>query len=275
MKKFLYEYGQLNWLYALFAANVVGFLVAFFAFMFSNGESVLFFAIHSGDKYSLFKIWKLITYAFFDHTIFSLISNLIWLAIFAMPLSTTIGSTKHIRNIYLLTTIVIGLISGLLCFFETEKYPIFLLGFSMVTISVASACVYKIPNYQINLMLIGSIPIWIIGLIFLLFSIFTFPSKEMALMLLISFLAAVLGVLYMINLEKGNLPIAWKGMISFPIKKKKRKGKLVAISGNNNKKIVDHLNQEKLNTILDKISEKGLNNISDDEKKFLENFNKG
>lgn len=274
MKKIFYEYGRLNWLYILFAANVAGFLIAFFASMFSNGASELFFAIHSGDKYSLLKIWKLLTYTFCDHSVSSLVSNLIWLAVFGMPLSTTIGSTKNIFNIYLLTTIVIGILGGMLCLLATDKYPIFLLGFNMVTIAIASACVYKIPNYQVNLMLIGSIPIWIIGVIFLLFRIFTFPSKEMALMLLISLLAGILGVIYMVKMEQGKFFFEWKNISHFFTRSTKSRGKLVAIPSNKINKTTTQLNQEKLNTILDKISEKGLSSISATEKQFLESYNK-
>jgi membrane associated rhomboid family serine protease len=276
MKKFFYEYGQLNWLYVLFAANVVGFLIAYFTFLISDGTSAFFFAIHSGDSWSLLKVWKLLTYAFTDHSVFGLIGNLMWLWVFGGTLAAVIGS-KHIFNLYIVVTILLGILAGILCLFAGEKYPVFLLGFDMVTIAVAAACVYKIPHQKLSFMLVGSIPIWIVGIVFLLFKIFAFPSKAMVLVLLLSFLAGVLGFLYMVAFNKDPNFFEWQGFRNFFNglfkKKKKNKGKLVAITGNK-KQWSNTESQEQLNKILDKISEKGMDGISNDEKKFLENYSK-
>jgi membrane associated rhomboid family serine protease len=203
MKRNFYENGYLNWLYVLFAANVVGFLIAYFAFMFSDGESALFFAIHSGDKWSLIKIWKLFTYAFANHNIIALIGNLIWLWVFGEALGNVIGS-KQIFRLYLIVTIVIGIIAGVFCLFPSVKYPVYVLGFDMVTIALAAACVYKIPHHTINFMLVGSIPFWIIGVIFLLYKVFAFPDKAMALNLILCLFSAIIGLVYIVVINQNR-----------------------------------------------------------------------
>jgi membrane associated rhomboid family serine protease len=277
MKKFFYEYGQLNWLYVLFAANVIGFIIAFFAFAITNGQSAFFFAIHSGDSFSLLKIWKLLTYSVANASVFGLIGNLLWLWIFGGLLANVIGG-KNMFSLYVFTTLIVGIIGGIFCFWGNEKFPVFLLGFDTALIAIAAACVYKAPQQKVVMMLLGGIPVWVLGIAFLLIKIFTIPSQGMAFMLLLGFIALLIGVLYIILFDKGThldiTNIADRNSWTILRKKKKLKGRLVTMPTSISQKNSSHANQEKLDKILEKISEKGIDGISKEEKKFLENYSK-
>jgi membrane associated rhomboid family serine protease len=275
MKKFFYEYGQLNWLYVLFAANVIGFLVSFFVAMVTNGNSVLFFAIHSGDSFSLFKIWKLFTYSLTSPNVFGLLSNLIWLWVFGDILANVIGG-KNLFSLYVFTTVLVGIIGGIFCFWGNDKFPVFLLGFDAALIAIAAACVYKVPQQKVVMMLVGGIPIWILGIAFLLIKIFTTPSAGIVFMFLLDFIALLIGVFYIILFDKGkNLDVSNTNLWNIFKKKQKAKGKVVAMPTTKTNKTNDSIQQQKLNAILDKISAKGMDSISKEEKQFLENFRKG
>jgi membrane associated rhomboid family serine protease len=277
MKKFFYEYGQLNWLYVLFAANVIGFIVAFFAFTFTNGQSALFFAIHSGDFFSLLKIWKLFTYSITSPSAFGLIGNLLWLWIFGDLLANVIGG-KNMFSVYVFTTLIIGVIGGVFCIWGNEEYPVFLLGFDAALIAIAAACVYKVPQQKVVMMLVGGIPVWVLGIAFLLVKIFTTPNQGMAFMLLLDFIALLIGVFYIILFDKGKYldvtDMTHKNSWTILKKKKKLKGKLVSMPTAISQKNSNSSNQERLDKILEKISEKGIDGISKEEKKFLENYSK-
>ncbi len=266
MKNFFYEYGQLKWLYALFGVLVGGFLVAFFAAMFSGGASEQFFAIHSGDKWSVLKIWKLITYAVMSTSVFSLVSNLIWLAIFGRILES-IYSGKNVVDLFVITTVFIGFLATVFCIFASNNFPIYLNDFTPALIAIATACIYKVPKYEVNLMIIGNVPIWILGAIFLLMRIFMNPNLGAFLMLIISLVAIPIGIFF-IKYWEGDVQLK---QFSFFQKKKKPSGKVVAMPTSKPK---NEDPQEKLNKILEKISANGIENISKEEKYFLENYSR-
>ncbi len=271
MKKLFYETGTLNWMYVFFAMVVGGFLISFFTTMIAGPESIGFFSIHNGDKNSLFKIWKLATYGFFDPTVFSVISNLIWLWIFGGVIDMMLGN-KRVFALAIFTLLTIGLLGGIACLLlSEERFYIFLNGIDVAAVAIAAAAVYKFPQFKVSMILIGAIPLWMLGVVFILMRVFINPAKEFAAMLVLYFIAMGIGIFFMRQLYNGkDITDLFFDFRNFLKLKTQHKPKVVQMPKQRKTSIQGNSSSDlQLDAILDKISTSGMSALTDAEKKYL------
>lgn len=274
MKRLFYESGTLNWMYVFFAITIGGFLVGFFSSMFTGGASITFFAIHSGDALSILKLWKLFTYGFLDAQVFSVVSNLIWLWIFGGVIEMML-SGKRVFALAVLTLIVMGVLAGLACLLlPRNSFYIMFNGIDVAVVAVAAAAVYKFPQFRLNMMLIGSIPLWILGVVFILLRVFINPAPEFAATLVLYFMAIAFGVLFMYQLYSGKdlTELVFNPKDFFGFKRKTRVVPLKRTYPETQTPMSATDNSNQLDAILDKISKGGMNSLTKAERIFLENY---
>lgn len=223
--------------------------------------------------------WTLITYMFVHLEFLMLLANMLWLWSFAAIMQSLFGADKTIP-LY-----IYGGLAGAVVFLVFNNF-IFTSGStnlqsgaSCAIMAIAVAITVAVPGYRIFPMLNGGIPLWILTLLYVVISLARVsgsnPAEYAAQMG-----AAGMGYLYMFMLNKGKEPGRW--MVSAynwffdlfnPDKEPKRKADHKAFfydtRGSRPFSKKPHLNQHRIDEILDKINQVGYNNLSAEEKELL------
>lgn len=281
----------------LIAVNVIIFVLFFFfktlAFLFGLDSDFLLqwlvFPKEPGEF--LFKPWSIITYAFLHSGLWHLLSNMLILY-FSGVYFLNYFSPKKLLNFYFLG----GIFGALVYMASYNLFPAFqgtgrsyLLGASAAVMSILVGIATHIPNMRVRLILVGSIKLWWIAAFLVVIDIIQIPISNPG-----GHLAhlggAGFGYLYAKQLGKGNniasgfeRILDWFGSMfsSSPSPQKKSNLKTVhkrkstagpttasATRARNKKE-----QQEKIDTILDKISKSGYDSLTKQEKDYL--FNAG
>jgi len=234
----------------------------------------------------IYKPWTLVTYAFFwDNAGMNLLRILfdaafIWL--FVRIYQQLIGD-QGTHRILTLCIPVIGLLSVLICGIIPidGKGLIPISGITPVMVFMAVACATLVPDYPIQLFLLGKVKIkWIVMVLVaieLASVAFTPPGLAVA-------LGALFGFLHIQMLKKGTdvTELVWsyyqdkttRTNVSNTKMRVKYGGKFTATSEETRKKRVYNkkdgkVSQDVIDTLLDKISEKGYDSLSREEKEML------
>ena len=144
--------------------------------------------------------------------------------------------------------------------------------------AIAVATTFIAPRYRIFPMLAGGIPLWIITSIYVIIDLATLPVSNHGGH--IAHLAGALtGFLYMYFFQRGydwgawmNNFWDWFNNLFNPDKPKKRKlvkQELFYKSGKQPFKKTPNVTEQKVNEILDKISQAGYDSLSEEEKELL------
>ena len=220
--------------------------------------------------------WSLLTYMFLHKGIIHLALNMIWLY-FAGKIFIEYLKPEQLLSIYLL-----GGISGGLLFIIAYNYiPVLepllsnvkAIGASASVLAVMVAIATYLPNYNVNLPLIGNIPLKLIAIVCVILDILSIPSENTG-----GHIAhlggAIFGYIYIKQLKKKNTS---SNFIKFLIKKLnsifKRKTKVKSIYKRKNsdyefnKKRAEH--QKKIDNILEKIAKSGYDSLNKVEKDLL------
>ncbi|MEM0938838.1 MAG: rhomboid family intramembrane serine protease [Bacteroidota bacterium] len=234
--------------------------------------------------------WTLVTHAFVHADFFHILFNMLWFYWFGRIVQEFLGSHKVIA------VFAMGVIGGIIAFvgaynlipqFENAAQIATIVGASAgVTAAVIGAAVY-FPNYTMFLMFIGPVKIKYIALVTVFLSLIgtrstVNPGGEFA-----HLGGALMGWLYMSQLKKGNDIGSWViSIISFfkslfkpqPKIKVTHRGRnkrpLHKTSSKKTSKSNSHTPQSEIDEILDKISEKGYESLSKEEKQKLFNASK-
>ncbi|RYY62297.1 MAG: rhomboid family intramembrane serine protease [Chitinophagaceae bacterium] len=225
--------------------------------------------------------WTILTHMFTHTDVWHVIGNMLWLWVFGYILQDLTGN-KKIVPIYLY-----GAFGGALAF--VLSYNIFpglrpelpwqsAIGASAGVMAIAAAVTTISPGYRILPMLNGGIPIWIIMIIYLIIDLAGIPAGNTG-GHIAHIAGALVGFLFVYSFRRGydwgnwmNNFFEWVNNLFNPEKPKKGrviKSELFYKSKGKPYKKTPNVTEQRIDEILDKISVKGYNSLSDDEKDLL------
>ncbi|MFY8189036.1 MAG: rhomboid family intramembrane serine protease [Flavobacterium sp.] len=236
-----------------------------------------FVSMSSNPADLLWKPWSLITYAFFHGGFFHLLSNLIVLH-FSSRLFMTFFTQKQLLSVYLQGAIV-GALFFLISYFIFPRFsgvtaP--MVGASAAVNAVLFAIAFYAPHMQIRLLLIGNVKLWHIALVFFILDLIRLSGTNAGGH--IAHIGGVfLGYLFVSQLNKGKDISKWlTNLIDYLMhlgQPKAKPFKKVYKTENTTYRTTSSLskteNQQKIDAILDKISQSGYDSLSKEEKEFL------
>lgn len=255
-------------------------IAAILGFLFRNDAipaalmSVL--AIPADLNELIYRPWTLFTYMFTHKDIWHILFNMLWLYWFGKIFLEYLDQRKLVA-VYLL-----GGITGAIIYVASFNiFPAFsgilsesvAIGASASVMAVVIAIAAYVPDYTINLLLLGRIKIKYMALaIFILTSVVDFSVNSGGKLAHIG--GALFGYLYTMNLRKGrdigrgfNRIMDYFATIFKPRKKLKVKYKKPVSDYDYNKIKVER--QHEINSILDKISKGGYESLTKEEKEIL------
>lgn len=268
----------LFWNIAIFLVLGILRLITYFGgpqavFVFTYDQIVL----HSNLGVLLTKPWGLFTYMFAHLNIFHIFFNLLNLYWFGNLFRDFLGN-KRILPLYLLG----GLTGGLLYILSFNLlYPTevdtTMLGASAAVMCLLVACATQLPNYEIGLLLLGSIRLKWLAIAIIALDLISIPSQGNLGGIIAHVGGAALGFVYIRLLKNGTdlcQPLIWvfdalsgasasKPKQKRPFKPKKSPLKVV-------KKAMEENKQHRLDQLLDKINENGIGSLSPEEKAWLD-----
>jgi membrane associated rhomboid family serine protease len=220
--------------------------------------------------------WTLFTYMFTHKDIWHILFNMLWLYWFGIIFLEYLDQRKLV-SVYILG----GLCGAMVYILGFNIFPAFkgvvdqsvAIGASASVMAIVVAIAAYVPDYTVQLFLLGKIKIKYLALaIFVLTSVMDFSVNSGGKLAHIG--GALFGYLYMLNLKKGhdigrgiNRIIDFFATLLRPRKKLKVTYKKPVTDYDYNK--IKKAHQEQINHILDKISKGGYDSLSRDEKDTL------
>jgi len=278
-----------NALIFLIGANALLFLIMMFTHLtytlaydneggdfYFQKQIIHWFVISPDFKANLYKPWCFITYMFTHLSVMGVIGSLLWLWAFGYILQDLAGNRKVIP-IYLYG----GWAGAIFYLAATTFIPtlshssMLLMGGGAAVMSVAIATTTLAPSYRIYPLMGGGIPLWILTAVYVAFSLAASSGNNSLLFANIG--GGLMGFVFIWLLQRGYDISKWmytlfdtiNGTLTPDKKAPSRKYMKVV------KTVTEEdLKQKKLDTILDKINEKGIDSLTMDEKSFLDNVNK-
>lgn len=293
-----YQFRNGDMITRLIFANLLLFLVIIIAGIiqgpflnnYGNGNFLLkeILAMPYEPKKLLFKPWTLVTYNFTHLRFFHILFNMIWLYFFGRVFVDFLGNKKALP-VYLLGGVFGGLISFLAFLLPGlhVEAGVPLIGASASVMAIVWATVSIAPNYTFHLFLLGPIKIKWIAFLYLILDLLTLATYNPELSnnaggSLAHIGGAIFGFLFVKLLYKGVDVSDGMNNVGGKIQdllKRRPKPKMVYKNEDaiykkskmvSKKEEYDTGNkQEKVDAILDKISEKGYDSLSKEEKEFL------
>jgi membrane associated rhomboid family serine protease len=283
-----------NALILLIAINMIvfvilAFLKAVFVLRYEGNEGMSYF---SNNILTLFTLpadvskigsrpWTILTHMFSHDSVWHLLGNMLWLWVFGYIFLDLTGNRK-IVPLY-----IYGAFAGALAFVLAYNFlpglkpalPVAeALGASAGVMAIAVAVTTIAPGYRIFPMLFGGIPIWVLTTIYLIIDLASIPLSNPGGH--IAHLAGALtGFLFIYSFRKGydwsewmNNFFDWVSNLSNPDKPKTGKNIKQELFYKADKppyKRTYNITEQRVNEILDKISQKGYNSLTDEEKDIL------
>ncbi|WP_299053142.1 rhomboid family intramembrane serine protease [uncultured Polaribacter sp.] len=238
-------------------------------FKVENNFIVSWFALEDNLDSLILKPWSIVSYGFLHADFVHLLLNLITLYF--------IGNLfiEYFKQKQLITFYLVGTFFGGLVFLISHNYfPLFqgqnstLVGASAGISAIFIGIATYIPNYQLKIRFIGFVKLWYLALIWVVLDVLALSGSNAG-----GHFAhlggALFGFLYVKKATDNNTSI-WETFISF-ITPKKTALKTVYKSKKKKQKSTKNtnLNQQQINTILDKISASGYDTLTKEEKEFL------
>ena len=280
-----------NALTLLIAINLTIFVVLKFTevvYYFSFGEEgkalyntqvLHYISIPSSIEGFIKQPWTLITYMFVHDDVWHIIANMLWLWGFGYILQDLTGN-RQLAPLY-----IYGGLAGAAVFLITHNtIPVLeasgrpMIGASAGVMAIAIAATVLAPGYRIFPFLNGGIPLWVLTVIFLIIDLATIPNNNAG-----GHLAhlggASMGFAYMVALKRGtdwglwmNNFFDWINNLFNP--EKPKKGKVIKSQLFYKSKVEPYkktplITQQRVDEILDKISQKGYSSLTEEEKEML------
>ncbi|PVD51584.1 rhomboid family intramembrane serine protease [Terrimonas sp.] len=226
--------------------------------------------------------WTLITFMFSHTDIWSLIANMLWLWAFGYIVQSLLGGKKLVPlYIYggIAGAVVYLLCSNLVPAFAVNAPQMVLAGANCSVMAIAIAATVTAPGYRIFPLLNGGIPLWILTVIYAVINFtgttFGNPAAYGA-----ELGAAGTGFLFLWLLNKGYDTGAWMSRMynwifdlfnpdKAPKHYVERSKVFYDTQGREPYSKIPNLNQARVDEILDKINQKGYNNLTAEEKDIL------
>ncbi len=235
-------------------------------------------AVPASVKVLIVRPWTLITYMFLHEEFFHILFNMLWLYWMGSILQEYLGSKK------LFSTYILGGICGAVLYiiafnvfplFSNVLHSSFALGASASVLAITVAAATLLPEYPIQLFLIGRIPLKLIAIFTILLDLIS-VSGDNAGGHIAHLGGALFGFTYIRQLKKGNDIAAWfnKLMDKLAVLFKPSSRSTMKVKY---KRAVDdetfvqnkRARQERVDEILDKISKSGYGSLTSEEKDFL------
>jgi membrane associated rhomboid family serine protease len=226
----------------------------------------------------LYQPWSLITYMFTDMSFTRILGNMIWLWIFGMVIEDLKGNYR-ILPIYLIGGMFGGFLMVVFNTYSTHPFTTFYAGGMASLLAVAVASLLYKPTYKFWFFGSLSVPIWLLVLIFIALNSITINTHTWPFLFLM--LGGIItGVLYNYGLTSffewctiqfkrfGNF---FNNNENFVLKKE---NKLRVYTNENIPYRTIHADSKRIDDILDKINEKGMNSLAENEKKILNEYSK-
>lgn len=274
------KYNQFTIVEKLIAINALVFVtVGLFAFLFKSSFFINWFALESSFSEAITEPWTVLSYAFFHVDLVHLFFNMLWLY-FAGRFFLKVFSTKLFLNVYLL-----GAISG--GFLFLVAYNLFptllssvesLIGASAAVQAVLIFVCASFPDQEVSVFTF-KLKLWHIG-VFLVgyncFGLFSYNTGGN-----IAHLGgALLGYVYAKQYAKGNdIGKGFEKVMDAIVGwfKKNKQPKMKTVHKTRKEKNTAHktvyqknkIQQDKINSILEKISKSGYDSLTKEEKAFL------
>ncbi len=222
--------------------------------------------------------WTLLTYMFLHIEFFHILFNMLWLYWMGKILQEYLGSKK------LFSTYILGGISGAILYilafnlfplFSNVLHSSYALGASASVLAITVAAATLLPEYPINLFLIGRIPLKFIALFTILLDLLNVSGSNAG-----GHIAhlggALFGFVYIRQLKKGNDIASWFHKLMDKLAQLFRSSPRSHMKVKY-KRVVDDetfvqskkAKQERTDEILDKISKSGYGSLTNEEKDFL------
>jgi membrane associated rhomboid family serine protease len=290
-----------NALTALIAINLIVFVLLAFikvVYFFSEGQQGLsvfykgFFewvTLPADFDRFLTRPWTLLTHMFVHDAsnVWHILGNLLWLWAFGYILQDLTGNRK------IIPIFIYGALAGAIAYMVAfnvipplrQSLPVAqAFGASAGIMAIAIAVTALAPNYRIFTMLNGGIPIWIVTVLYLILDMAMIPENNPGGH--IAHLAGGgMGFLFVTQLRRGRDWGAWMGTAydwcnnlfnpEKPVKGSDVKSQLFYKAGVPPFKKTPLITQQKVDEILDKISQKGYSSLTDDEKEILKRASRG
>jgi membrane associated rhomboid family serine protease len=225
--------------------------------------------------------WAILTHMFVHDGLWHIFGNMLWLWMFGYILQDLTGNKK------IVPVFLYGALAGAFAF--VISYNIFpglkpllpnssALGSSAGIMAIAVAATFIAPGYRIFPMLMGGIPLWVITTLYIIIDLATIPFSNPG-----GHIAhlggAATGFLFMYSFRRGydwgewmNNFWEWFTNLFNPDKPKKTKlikDELFYKSSARPYKKTPNVTEQRINEILDKISQKGFNSLTEEEKDLL------
>jgi membrane associated rhomboid family serine protease len=220
--------------------------------------------------------WTLVTYMFLHKDIWHILFNMLWLYWFGKIFLEYLDQRKFVA-VYLLG----GISGAILYIFSFNVFPAFAgvvadsvaIGASASVLAIVIAIAAYVPDYTVQLLLLGRVKIKYVALaIFVFTSFMDFSNNSGGKLAHIG--GAIFGYCYTLNLRQGrdigksiNKFIDAIVTLFKPRKKLKVTHKKAANEYEYNKTKAEH--QSRINAILDKISKGGYDSLTKEEKETL------
>jgi membrane associated rhomboid family serine protease len=286
-----------NGLYKIIAINLLAFLVLMVlrVFLTIGGSEttyrsiISFFMMPAAISQFLLQPWTIISYMFLHEGFLHIIFNMLFLYWFGMLVQEYLGSRKLV-NLYILGGIAGGLLYMILYniapYFSDRVDGALMLGASAGVYAIVVAAATLRPDTEFHLLLLGPVKIKYIAIFYVLVA-FANSAGANAGGELAHLGGAALGFLYILQLNKGidmGKPVQTVGMFFEKLFSQKPKVKVTyrrdtdatrKKSGRSSTASVassSRSTQEEIDRILDKIADKGYDNLTKEEKRKLFDF---
>ena len=273
------RYKQASPLYKLIYINVAVFLLvqivhtSSFLFQNSSIDIISLLGMPSKSLELLFKPWSIITYMFTHSGLMHILFNLMWLY-FAGQIFLQYFTAKKLYNIYLLGGIT-GAATYLIAY---NLFPAFaeqdsqLIGASASVLALLFAVAAYVPNYKVNLILLGAIPIKYLAIASVFIDIISIP-KGNAGGHIAHLGGAFIGLLFIQQWKKGkDITVSLEKLINqcMSLFRKKKLKTVHKKPQSDDEYRSDKANRSvNIDVILDKISKSGYDSLTDKEKEYL------
>jgi len=276
-----------NTLIRLIAANVVVFIAIKLIWVISflvqastlNKWVADILSLPASLDYFITQPWSIITYMFLHTSFWHIFFNLLVLYWFG-TLFVQYLSPRRLKHVYFLG----GIAGGLLYMLAFNIFPVFAnalpealaLGASAAVFAIMTAIATYQPNIIVRLFLFGSVKIKYIALVLIALDVFRIPEGNAG-----GHIAhiggAAFGFLYIYLFRKGTDISNW-GILNkgFSFKHKRKPKMKVHKNTKAQKPVSDEeynrqkkIRQQKIDAILDKVSQKGYDSLTKEEKELL------
>lgn len=225
--------------------------------------------------------WTILTYPFIQFDVLAVIGSLLWLWAFGYILQDLSGNNKIIP-LFLYGSVTGGIVfllcSGLFPRLAGTGTLGFLDGASTGIIAIVVATTTLAPDYRLFPMINGGIPLWVLTLLFVIIDFAGIPSSA-PVIYLAHISAAAIGFIFVLQLRKGrdwaawmNNGAVWLNNLFNPDKPRKKtsvKDQMFYKSKGDPYKKIPNVTQQRIDAILDKINQKGVNLLTEEEKEIL------